>query len=552
MSRFLDRFSRLASRSARPSKASALQRAANSMFEQLEPRKMLSGDFDRDGASDVVFHHKTDDQVIIRYGNGGSAVVGNVGPEWDIEGYGDFNRDNRSDILWRNHKTGENVVWFMNNDVITGSAFLPSVDIYAGWEIEGVGNFGGDAQPDVLWRNSNTGGVLVWVMSSASTIGSTAEIPGMADMEWHIAGVADFNDDGKHDLLWRNDDGGQNSIWLMNGTTVSSTRTLPIVQGLGWSISAVGNFAGTSDDDIAWRRASDGATIVWRMDDTTVHSSTSLAWPTSGEWHVGGGDNRSRGNDWDRNGTEDILWLDDQNGRGLQWYINGDDILGTNTINNLGQHIPGLMAVGDFDNQRGLDFVVRDPDTGMVSILLRVAGRGNFVESDRGILGRIDLGAVADPAWVIQGVGDFNGDEWLDIVWRHGPSGVISVWKLVSGWSARAIWPTGVPDTAWQIRAVQEDDLNDTIELYWHNNQTGENVVWTMVGDKIESSRFLFTVEDQAWQLVDALDFGADGFADAVWMNTQSGEVRIWKYDAEGYDSSSVLGERPTANSNIV
>lgn len=540
------------SRFARPSKASLSSRAGSAMFEQLEPRKMLSADFDRDGAHDVVFHHKTDDQVVIRYGNGGSAVLGNVGPEWDVEGYGDFNRDNRSDILWRNHKTGENVVWLMNDDAIIGSAFLPAVDIYAGWEIEGVGNFGGDARPDLLWRNANTGGVLVWVLASPDTIASTAEIPGMEDMEWHIAGVADFNDDGKHDLLWRNDDGGQNSIWLMNGTSVTSSRTLPIVQGTEWSISAVGNFAGTSDEDIVWRRSTDGATIVWRMDDTTVHSSTTLSWPTSGEWHVGAGDNRSRGNDWDRNGTEDILWLDDQNGRGLQWYLAGDDILGTNTINNLGQQVRGLVAVGDFDNQRGLDFLVRDEDTGMVSILLRVAGRGNFVESDRGILGQIDIAAVSDSSWVISGVGDFNGDEWLDIAWRHGPSGTISVWTLVNGSYSASLIPPGVPDAAWQIRAVQEDDLNDTVELYWRNNDTGENVVWTVMNDSITSSRFLFTVEDQAWELVDAVDFGRDGYFDALWMNTESGEVRIWKYDADGYDSSSVLGERPTANSNVI
>jgi hypothetical protein len=547
--------SRLTGRFSRPSghsKASALHRASTAMFEALEPRKMLSADFDRDGASDVVFHHKTDDQVVVRYGNGGSAVLGNVGPEWDVEGYGDFNGDGRDDILWRNHQTGENVAWFMNNEAITGSVFLPAVDIYAGWEVEGVGNFAGDARPDLLWRNAYTGGVLVWVMGDAGTIASTAEIEGMSDMQWHIAGVADFNDDGRDDILWRDDDEGSNAVWLMNGTTRTAVASLPRVQGLEWSIIAVGNFAGTADEDIAWRRSSDGATIVWRMDDTTVDSSTTLSWPPSGEWHAGGGDNRSRGNDWDRNGTEDILWLDDQNGRGLQWYMDGTQIDGTNTINNLDQQVRGLMAVGDFDNQRGLDFLVRDPDTGMVSILLRVAGRGNFVESNHGILGQIDLAAITDTAWVIEGVGDFNGDEWLDIAWRHGPSGDIAVWTLINGRYAAALNVPGVADSAWEIRAVKEDDINDTVELYWRNNATGENVVWTVVGDTIAGSRFLFTVDDDAWRLEDAVDFGGDGFADALWMNTESGEVRIWQYGANGYEGSVVIGERPTANSNVV
>ena len=39
---------------------------------------------------------------------------------------------------------------------------------------------------------------------------------------WHLAGAADFNGDGKTDILWENRVTGERVIWLMNGTSIGS------------------------------------------------------------------------------------------------------------------------------------------------------------------------------------------------------------------------------------------------------------------------------------------------------------------------------------------
>ncbi len=45
-----------------------------------------------------------------------------------------------------------------------------------------------------------------------------------------IAGVGDFNGDGKSDILWRNSSTGQDAMFLMNGLTLTSLTFLNTVQ----------------------------------------------------------------------------------------------------------------------------------------------------------------------------------------------------------------------------------------------------------------------------------------------------------------------------------
>lgn len=56
----------------------------------------------------------------------GTTVAISVGPSWTIEGTGDFNKDGNIDILWRNYRTGRNVIWLMNgtNYTVGNDAWL--------------------------------------------------------------------------------------------------------------------------------------------------------------------------------------------------------------------------------------------------------------------------------------------------------------------------------------------------------------------------------------------------------------------------------------------
>jgi FG-GAP-like repeat len=84
--------------------------------------------------------------------------------------------------------------------------------------IAGVGDFDGDGRADILWRD-DTGNVFMWLMSG--NVIAKSYLTANIWTGWSIVGTGDFNGDGKADILWR-DTSGNVAGWLMSGPTVLS------------------------------------------------------------------------------------------------------------------------------------------------------------------------------------------------------------------------------------------------------------------------------------------------------------------------------------------
>ena len=82
-----------------------------------------------------------------------------------------------------------------------------------------MGDFNGDGKSDILWRQSSTGSVSLWLMNGG-VIQSNAG-GWIVGRDWVIQGVGDFNGDGKSDILWRQISGAV-AIWLMNGFNIQA------------------------------------------------------------------------------------------------------------------------------------------------------------------------------------------------------------------------------------------------------------------------------------------------------------------------------------------
>ena len=111
--------------------------------------------------------------------------------------------------------------------------------------------------------------------SAAPTYQGSAVSP---DQSWRVAGIDDFNGDGKADVLWRQSSTGTLAIWLMNGSTIAQSLT-PTYQGnavnpdSSWNVIEVGDFNGSNDAGIIWQQSTTGTVVEWQMNGATITSS---------------------------------------------------------------------------------------------------------------------------------------------------------------------------------------------------------------------------------------------------------------------------------------
>jgi hypothetical protein len=103
------------------------------------------------------------------------------------------------------------------------------------WVIQGVGDFNHDGFADILWTNTTSGQVAIWFMNGTAVSPTSGVVASNPGIYWVIQGVGDYNGDGSSDILWRNNNTGQVSMWLMNGLTLSSS-TAPATPTADWTI----------------------------------------------------------------------------------------------------------------------------------------------------------------------------------------------------------------------------------------------------------------------------------------------------------------------------
>ncbi len=249
-------------------------------------------DFNVDGLPDFLWRHQTTGWLGAWFMNGTTQTSSTLltpdtvtDPNQQTVCLADFNADGKPDVLWQNLATGELTVWFMNGTAMTSSAPLTpsSVGADTNWKVVGCGDFNADGQSDLVLQHQTTGWIGAWMMNGTVMTSSTLLTPStVADTNWKIVGVADFNADSKPDLVWQHQTEGWIGIWSMNGTTqTSSTLATPsTVADTNWKIVGVTDYNADGKPDLVWQHQTAGWIGVWLMNGTTQTSST-LANPST-------------------------------------------------------------------------------------------------------------------------------------------------------------------------------------------------------------------------------------------------------------------------------
>ena len=283
-------------------------------------------------------------------------------------------------------------------------------------------------------------------------------------------GTHDFSGDGKSDILWRNTSGGL-AVWLMNGGTVSQSAGLGTLPS-SYSIIGQHDFNEDGKTDVLWRDTS-GNVSMWLMNGAAVSSAAAVGNLTSNWALYGTGDLNG-------DGYGDLLWRDSNTGTVAVWFMNGATVAATAVFGAL----PSSWTIlGD-----GYGDILWRDSAGDIALWGVQNGQ---VTSSSG------LGTVTSN-FVVQGIGDFNGDGKIDILWRDTNSGALSIW-FTDGTQVTSAGIVSTLPSNWSVAQIGDYDGDGRSDILLLDS-AGDVAIWFMNGAAVSSSAGVSNV-GPTWQV---------------------------------------------------
>ena len=114
------------------------------------------------------------------------------------------------------------------------------------WKLSATADFNHDGRPDIVWRNFTSQKIVIWTMNGTAKLGNIIPTPDQAvDANWEIVGAVDLNGDGNTDFLWYNYTSGKIVYWFMDASVVRITGSFTNPANAGdanWKVLATGDY----------------------------------------------------------------------------------------------------------------------------------------------------------------------------------------------------------------------------------------------------------------------------------------------------------------------
>lgn len=352
---------------------------------------------------------------------------------------------------------------------VTGSGIASDPYVITRPYTHAPSDFADDGLSDILFRHTSSGLLYVWESAAQNSAGYSAlslnaagylsQDPTAGASPGTLVTQADFNGDGKADLLFQNTSDRSLTVWIMDGTSaghVSHANTINYALGASTFVGGAADFNGDGLAEIlvvdhsastmqpkilsfthgnflcgsntqactagVFKTLTTTPTEsnVKKVDGTTnltLPNSGSLAYSATAGWHV------AALADIDGDGFSDILWRSKTNGQVSIWNMKGAN---GNVRKSLGTLTPSLGAYSNVASAA-------------------VVGTSTRPRVDGTMTG-----------WHISGTGDFNGDGYTDLLLRNGTTGEVAVWllkgqptgtvvsKVANGANTAVLYPTAV------------------------------------------------------------------------------------------------------------
>jgi hypothetical protein len=257
------------------------------------------------------------------------------------------------------------------------------------------------------------------------------------------------------DILWRNPlDNSHSRRTLSGATLVTETAQANLAASGNWNIVATGDQNNDDQSDVLWRN-SDNGQLRWQIFDANNNllEPVDLFTVSDFNWSIGGTA------DFNRDGQLDILWYNRASGEVGWWLMDGAQI----------REVAMLQTVGN------------------------------------------------PSAWNAVGTADANGDGQIDILWRNDGTQATG-WWLMNGKAIQSVayLVPNEPDSNQQVKGIGDFNRDGTIDVLWQNRISGATNLWLMDAVKADGT-----------QVVRLENYGIDRRAGAEIVGVTSGRLQI-------------------------
>jgi len=226
--------------------------------------------------------------------------------------------------------------------------------------------------------------------------------------------------------------------------------------------------------------------------------------------------------------TSDVLWHNATTSRVVTWEMQGATHASrpSQAVNTALR----VLGVGDFDGDGFVDILWGDASR---RLTMWRGGRSTYVGAT--------AGSYAS-GWRLVGTGDVDGDGKDDLLWYNAALGRLDYW-LMDG-TARKATGGRYASKAYRVLGVGDFNGDGLVDVAW-GNASRTVYVWTNNGGGSFTSTYLRTYASGGWRLRGVGDVDGDGKDDLLWHSASESRFVYWIMDGATVVTRHVFGVAP-------